>query len=319
MENTLKRLMIVVPCYNEEEVFATTAKTLDDVIIDLIKKEKIAENSGIIYVNDGSKDSTWELIEKEHKSNPRVTGVKLAGNVGHQAAVFAGLDVAKDMCDMSITIDADLQDDPKAIEKMVDCFNNGADIVFGVRDDRSSDSFFKRFTAEGFYKFMQKMGVKTVYNHADFRLMSNRAMQQLMLYKENDLYLRGLVMKLGYKTDSVYYARTKRMAGESKYPLSKMLRLATNGITSFSLKPITIICMIGFLLMALSIMGGLALTVVSIINATLYPWLILLTSLWFIAGLLTFSVGIVGQYAARAFLESKDRPRFVIDVILNHK
>ena len=315
----MKRLMIIVPCYNEEEVFESTAKVLDGVITDLAAKKKIAENSGIIFVNDGSKDSTWELIEKEQAKNSRVIGVKLAGNVGHQTAVFAGLDVAKDMCDMSVTIDADLQDDPKAIEKMVDSFNNGCDIVFGVRSDRSSDSFFKRFTAQGFYKFMEKMGVKTLYNHADFRLMSNRAMRQLLLYKENDLYLRGLVMKLGYKTDSVYYSRTKRMAGETKYPLSKMLRLATNGITSFSLKPITLICIFGFLFMALSMMAAVALTVVSIVKATLYPWLILLISMWFIAGMLMFSIGMVGQYAARAFLESKDRPRFVIDKIIGNK
>ena len=234
----MKRLMIVVPCFNEEEVFPTSTKELIAVVENLIEIGKISADSGILFVNDGSRDRTWELISKAHKESKYIYGLNLAGNVGHQNALLAGLNTVKDFCDISISIDADLQDDVGVIEEMIDKYYAGADIVYGVRSERKADSFFKRFTAQSFYKFMSAMGVKSVHNHADFRLMSARAMQALSLYKERNLFLRGIVPQIGYKTDCVYYSRKPRTAGESKYPLKKMLSFAFDGITSFSIKPI---------------------------------------------------------------------------------
>lgn len=222
----MQRLMIVVPCYNEEEILPYSIEKLTGVIKNLIKKSKIASNSGILFVNDGSKDKTWEIIQNEYVRNPYVYGLGLAGNVGHQNALFAGLQTAAEICDFSISIDADLQDDIEVIEQMVDEYLSGADIVYGVRSERKTDTFFKRFTAQSFYRIMEMMGVKTVYNHADFRLMSARAMKQLGQYKERNLFLRGMVPLIGYKTATVTYARKERLAGESKYPLKKMLSFA---------------------------------------------------------------------------------------------
>lgn len=246
----MKRLMIIVPCFNEEAVFPSSAEQLIAVVDDLVTKEKISADSGILFVNDGSRDRTWELIQAAYKDSKYVYGLNLAGNVGHQNALLAGLNTLKDICDMSISIDADLQDDIGVIEEMVDKYYAGADIVYGVRNDRKSDSFFKRFTAQSFYKFMAAMGVQSVYNHADFRLMSARAMQTLSGYKERNLFLRGIVPLLGYKTDCVYYARKERTAGESKYPLKKMLSFAWNGITSFSIRPITVVAVFGAIIIA---------------------------------------------------------------------
>ena len=231
----MKRLMIVVPCFNEEEVFPTSTKELIAVVENLIEIGKISADSGILFVNDGSRDRTWELISKAHKESKYIYGLNLAGNVGHQNALLAGLNTVKDFCDISISIDADLQDDVGVIEEMIDKYYAGADIVYGVRSERKADSFFKRFTAQSFYKFMSAMGVKSVHNHADFRLMSARAMQALSLYKERNLFLRGIVPQIGYKTDCVYYSRKPRTAGESKYHLKKMLSFAFDGITSFSI------------------------------------------------------------------------------------
>ena len=227
----MDRLAIVVPCYNEEEVLKIASEALRGTLDDLIAKGKIAEDSFILFVNDGSKDRTWELIEEEHQAHPvQVRGVKLAGNVGHQFALTAGLITAKDMSDVTVSIDADLQDDVTVIEEMIDKFHAGNDIVYGVRKERKTDTFFKRTTAQAFYKVMAAMGVKTVYNHADFRLMSKRAVEQFSQYKETNLFLRGMMPLIGYQTDSVYYDRKERVAGESKYPLKKMLALAFNGI-----------------------------------------------------------------------------------------
>ena len=230
-------LYIVVPCYNECEVFPYTVKELTNLMEDLVEKNKISSFSRILFVDDGSKDNTWELISNSFESNKYVCGLKLAGNVGHQNALFAGLMAAASKCDITISIDADLQDDVAAIYEMVDKYYEGNDIVYGVRSDRKNDTFFKRTTAQSFYKLMNGMGVKTVYNHADFRLMSVRAVEQLSNYKERNLFLRGIVPLIGYKTDCVYYERKERLAGTSKYPLKKMINFAFDGITSFSIKP----------------------------------------------------------------------------------
>ena len=242
----MDRLGIVVPCYNEEEVLKISSEALRQVLDDLVSKKKIAKDSFVLFVNDGSKDKTWELICEEHKAHKQVKGVNLAKNVGHQYALTAGLMTAKDMCDVTVSIDADLQDDTSVIEEMIDKYHNGCDIVYGVRNSRKKDTFFKRTTAQGYYKMMNAMGVKTVYNHADFRLMSKRSLEAFDEYKETNLFLRGMVPLLGYKTDSVYYERKERVAGESKYPLKKMLALAFEGISSFSTKPIDLIAELVF-------------------------------------------------------------------------
>ncbi|MBO7334232.1 MAG: glycosyltransferase family 2 protein, partial [Lachnospiraceae bacterium] len=238
----MDRLAIVVPCYNEEPMLKLSSEALRGVIKDLIAKGKVSDDSFVMFVNDGSKDKTWDLIEEEHNLYPDIVkGVKLAGNVGHQYALTAGLLTAKDMSDVTISIDADLQDDVSVIEEMIDKFHEGKDIVYGVRKKRKTDTFFKRTTAQGFYKFMSMMGVKTIYNHADFRLMSKRAVEQYSKYEESNLFIRGIIPLIGYETDSVYYDRKERVAGESKYPLKKMIALAFNGISSLSVKPITMI------------------------------------------------------------------------------
>ena len=252
----MDRLALVVPCYNEEAVMKISSEALRGVLQDLIEKQKIAADSFVLFVDDGSKDKTWELIEEEHRLHSNVKGLKLAGNVGHQFALTAGLITAKDHSDVTVSIDADLQDDVNVIEEMIDKFHAGNDIVYGVRNDRSSDSFFKRFTAQGFYKMMAVMGVKTVYNHADFRLMSKRALEQFAKYRESNLFLRGMMPLIGYQTDCVYYERKERVAGESKYPLKKMLALAFNGISSFSVKPISLITTLGVIIICMCFLAA---------------------------------------------------------------
>ncbi len=314
----MKRLMIVVPCYNEEEVFPSSAEQLIAVIKDLIKKEKISGDSGILFVNDGSRDRTWELISEAYKSSKYVYGLNLAGNVGHQNALLAGLNTVKDICDISVSIDADLQDDIGVIEEMVDKYYAGADIVYGVRSERGTDSFFKRTTAQTFYKFMAAMGVRSVYNHADFRLMSARAMKALSRYKERNLFLRGIVPEIGYKTDCVYYARKPRMAGESKYPLKKMLSFAWDGITSFSIKPITIVAVFGAIIIFCSVIAFIYTLISHFLGHTVPGWSSLMISIWFLGGVQLFSLGIVGQYVGKTYIESKERPRYNIEEFLDH-
>ena len=314
----MDRLALVVPCYNEEAVLEISAKELKRVLNDLIHKEKISADSFILFVNDGSKDRTWELIEKEHQDSPMVYGLKLAGNVGHQFALTAGLLTAKDISDITISIDADLQDDTAVIEEMVDKFHAGNDIVYGVRNDRKKDSWFKRTTAQGFYKVMAMMGVKTVYNHADFRLMSKRAVEQFSKYKENNLFLRGMMPLIGYQTDCVYYERKERVAGESKYPLSKMLALAWNGITSFSVKPISLVTALGFIIIILSIIAAIY-AFVSYFFGTVEPgWTSLLLSVWFLGGLQLCAIGLIGQYIGKIYIEVKHRPRYNIETFLGN-
>ena len=316
----MDRLAIVVPCYNEEEVLKIASEALRGVLSDLIAKDKISPDSFVMFVNDGSADATWSLIEEEHSLYPdKVFGVKLAGNVGHQYALTAGLNTAMDMCDISVSIDADLQDDVAVIEEMVDKFHEGKDIVYGVRKKRSTDSFFKRTTAQGFYKFMGAMGVKTVYNHADFRLMSKRAMKQLSEYKEANLFLRGIVPTIGYETDCVYYDRKERVAGESKYPLKKMLALAFNGISSFSVKPISLITGLGAVIIVLSICAAIYALVSYFLGNVEPGWTSLILSIWFLGGVQLFCIGLIGQYIGKIYIESKHRPRYNIEKVLSDK
>lgn len=313
----MDRLAIVVPCYNEEEVLHIAAAALRDVLDDLIGKNKISEDSFVLFVNDGSKDKTWELIEEEHQNHPvQIKGVKLAGNVGHQFALTAGLLVAKDMADVTVSIDADLQDDVNVIEEMIDKFHEGKDIVYGVRSERKTDTFFKRFTAQSFYKVMAMMGVKTIYNHADFRLMSKRALEHFAKYEESNLFLRGMMPLIGYETDSVYYERKERVAGESKYPLKKMLALAFDGITSFSVKPISMITGLGFMIVCGSIFAAIYALVSYFTGNVVQGWTSLILSIWFIGGVQLLAVGLVGQYIGKIYVEVKHRPRYNVEKVL---
>lgn len=312
-----KTIYIVVPCYNEEEVLDETTKQLTEKLHTLMKKGKISEKSRILYVNDGSKDQTWAIISRLHEENDVVSGVNLSRNRGHQNAVLAGLMYAKDYCDAAISMDADLQDDINAIDEMVDKFIQGIDVVYGVRSSRKKDTFFKKFTAEGFYKIMKWMGVDIVFNHADYRLMSKRVLMQLENYKEVNLFLRGMVPLIGYPSDNVYYERQERFAGESKYPLKKMLSFAFDGITSFSVKPIRWILNLGVIIFLVSI-GILIYSVVRhFMGETVLGWSSLMVSIWALGGLQLFAIGVVGEYIGKMYLETKGRPRFAIQDILN--
>lgn len=313
----MDKLAIVVPCYNEEEVLKIASKALREVLDNLIQKGKIAKDSFILFVNDGSKDRTWELIEEEHQAYPiQVCGVNLAGNVGHQIALTAGLITAKDYSDVTISIDADLQDDVNVIEEMVDKFHEGKDIVYGVRRERKTDTFFKRVTAQGFYKVMAMMGVKTVYNHADFRLMSKRAVEQFSQYKESNLFLRGMMPLIGYQSDNVYYDRKERVAGESKYPLKKMLALAFNGISSFSVKPISMILGMGMLIVVCCVLAAVYAFISYFTGRVVPGWTSLILSIWFLGGVQLLAIGLVGQYIGKIYMEVKNRPRYNIEKVL---
>ncbi|MBP5528833.1 MAG: glycosyltransferase family 2 protein [Lachnospiraceae bacterium] len=306
-------LSIVVPCYNEEEMLPITFESLRNKLKELIEKEKISPESFLLFIDDGSKDKTWELIENENKIHKEVRGLKLAGNVGHQFALTAGLIFAKDICDISISIDADLQDDIDVFEEMVDKYHDGSDIVYGVRNKRKTDSIFKRVTAQGFYRVMNFFGAKTIYNHADFRLMSKRALEQFSKYSEENLYLRGIVPLIGYKTECVYYDRKVRVAGKSKYPLRKMIALAVEGITSFSVKPIRYIVLLGIISVFLSL-AAFIYALVSFIFFTVEPgWTSLIVSIWFLGGVQLISIGLIGEYIGKIYMEVKRRPRYNIE------
>lgn len=313
----MDRLALVVPCYNEEEALKISSEALRGVLQDLIAKKKIAQDSFVLFVDDGSKDKTWELIEEEHRLFENVKGLKLAGNVGHQFALTAGLLTAKDCSDVTVSIDADLQDDVNVIEEMIDKYHAGNDIVYGVRKDRSSDTFFKRFTAQSFYKIMAMMGVKTVYNHADFRLMSRRAVGQFSKYRETNLFLRGMMPLIGYQTDCVYYERKERVAGESKYPLKKMLALAFNGISSFSVKPISLITGLGVIIIVLSFLAAVYALVSYFTGRVTQGWTSLILSIWFLGGVQLVSIGLIGQYIGKIYIEVKQRPRYNIETFLD--
>ncbi len=310
------RLFVVVPCYNEEEVLPETSKRLAEKMASLIKSGKIAENSRVAFVNDGSKDKTWEIIQNLKKQNPVFTGVNLSRNRGHQNALLGGLMTVMDDADITISMDADLQDDINAIDEMIDKYHAGCDVVYGVRSKRKTDTFFKRFTAESFYRLMDKMGAKTVFNHADYRLMSKRALQGLAEFKEVNLFLRGIVPMVGYPSDVVYYERAERFAGESKYPLKKMISFSIEGITSLSTTPIRAITKLGIFVFLVSI-GMLIYSIVRLcLGHTVSGWTSLITSIWAIGGLLMISVGVVGAYVGKIYLEAKGRPRFIIEKYL---
>lgn len=311
------RLVIVVPCYNEEAVLKEATRQLSDVLLRMEKEDKIAEGK-ILYVDDGSKDLTWTLIEQLSQSDSRVAGLKLAHNVGHQQALWAGLEwVAASNYDAAVSIDADLQDDVNAIVEMVDYFNQGVDIVFGVRRERKTDTFFKKHTAQLFYKLMNTMGGEVVYNHADFRLMSKRSLEALVSFPERNLFLRGMVCLLGYSTASVYYDRKERFAGESKYPFTKMLNFALDGITSFSVKPLRLITISGLLFLLVALVAIIYAISEFIIGDVIPGWTSLLVSVWFIGGAILTAVGVIGEYVGKIYKEVKRRPRYLIEKEVN--
>ncbi len=310
MKNTL---ILVVPCYNEEEVLPETTEVLTALLSQMAGQSLISEDSRILYVNDGSSDHTWDLICQYHDENPYVCGVNLAGNVGHQNALMAGLETARDMGDMMISIDADLQHDISIIPQMIQKYHEGYDIIYGVRKEGKSESWFKRITSQGFYSLMTWMGVKLVKNHPDFRLMSKRAVAHLCKYRERNLFLRGLVPQLGYQTTCIAYDQQARKAGTSKYPLKKMIGLAIDGITSFSVKPVRALVYLGafFLLIALGIL--IYVLCVFFSGKAVSGWSSLMLSIWFVGGCLLVGLGIVGEYIGKIYIEVKDRPRYNIE------
>ena len=313
----MEKLAVIIPCYNEEAVLKIASETLRGVLDDLIGKGKIAKESFLLFVNDGSTDRTWELIEEELKLYPsKVLGVKLARNVGHQFALTAGLLTAMELSDVTISIDADLQDDVSVMEEMIDKFHEGKDIVYGVRKERKTDKFMKRATAQGFYKFQKLMGVKAVYNHADFRLMSQRALREFSKYQETNLYLRGVMPMIGYETDVVLYERKERVAGSTKYPLKKMLALAFDGISSFSVKPISLVFGAGIVIVLLSIVAAIY-AFISYFTGNVEPgWTSLILSIWFLGGMQLLAIGLVGEYIGKVYLEVKHRPRYNVEKVL---
>lgn len=309
-------LYIVVPCYNEEAVLPETSRRLRAKMEAMVSAGRISERSRVLLVNDGSKDGTWNIIERLHRESPLFSGVNLTRNRGHQNALLAGLMTAKDRCDMAISMDADLQDDVDAVDRMLDKYDEGCDIVYGVRASRKKDTFFKRFTAESFYRLMNFMGAETVFNHADYRLMSRRALEGLAAFKEVNLFLRGIVPMIGYTCAAVEYERGERFAGESKYPLKKMLSFAMEGITSLSVKPIRYITMLGFLIFLVSIAMIIYFIARWAMGATVAGWASVICSVWAIGGLILLSLGVIGEYIGKIYLETKGRPRFLIREIL---
>ena len=303
-------LAIVVPCYKEEAVLHETHKRLSQLLDRLTTEERISPKSYILYVNDGSTDRTWEIIKEFYKNTSYACGLNLAGNVGHQNALMAGLNAVKERCDAAISIDADLQDDVNVIPEMVERYMEGNDIVYGVRRERKTDTFFKRTTALAFYRLMKTMGAKSVYNHADYRLMSSRAIQQLCRFRERNLYLRGLVPLIGYQTACVYYNRDKRFAGESKYPFKKMLNFAIDGITSFSVKPVRMIFWVGCIFLLIALCVTIWTLRAYFLHDTVPGWSSLMISLWLVGGTILVSLGIVGEYIGKIYIEVKDRPRY---------
>lgn len=312
-------LYLVIPCYNEEEVLEETTRQLKIKMEKLIKDKVISDKSRVMYVNDGSRDKTWELIEKIDKQEKYFTGISLSRNRGHQNALLGGLMTAKKYADVIISMDADLQDDINAIDEMLEKYYAGCDIVYGVRSARKKDTFFKRVTAEGFYKFMKALGVDCVYNHADYRLTSKRVLDEFENFKEVNLFLRGMFPLVGFKSDVVYYERNERFAGESKYPLKKMLNFAWDGITSFSVKPLRLIASIGFFLTLVGIGIGIYVLVALILKMKIASFVLSTMSIWFVGGLNMISIGIVGEYIGKIYSETKARPRFIISKNLNER
>ena len=317
--NKLPILYIVVPCYNEEEVLYETTKRLKVKLKEIIKSKKVSNQSRVMYVNDGSKDKTWDIIKEINNNEELFTGISLSRNRGHQNALLGGLLTAKNYADVVISMDADLQDDIDAIEKMIDKYHEGNDIVYGARSTRKKDSFFKRFTAETFYKLMKYLGVDCVYNHADYRLTSKKVLDEFSNFKEVNLFLRGMFPLVGFKSDIVYYERNERYAGNSKYPLKKMLNFAWDGITSFSVKPLRLICILGFIILFISIAIMIYSVIRKITGNTVPGWTFLSISIWFIGGIQMISIGIIGEYIGKIYQETKRRPRYIVSENLEEK
>ena len=311
-----KALFIVVPCYNEELVVDEAASRLKAKLEQMINGELVSKESRVVFVDDGSKDKTWEKIGLLNKADKTFIGLKLSRNKGHQNALLSGLMYAKDRADMAISIDADLQDDIDVMDSFVENFNNGCDVVCGVRKSRKTDTFFKKNTALAFYKFMKILGVDIVYNHADYRLLSKRALESLSQYNERNLFLRGIISTMGYKTENVYYDRFERFAGESKYPLKKMLSFALNGITSFSVRPLKIITTVGIIIFIISLLS-FAYPIASIFLGNTVPgWISIMLSVWTLGGIQIFCIGIIGEYLGKIYTEVKNRPHYFVDEIL---
>lgn len=310
---------LVIPCYNEEEALPETVKQLTAKLTSMEEKGLASPESRMLLVDDGSKDKTWQLIESFHQENPYVEGVKLAHNRGHQNALLCGLMTAMNFCDCAISLDADLQDDVDALDRFVEKYMEGCDVVYGVRNRRDTDTFFKRTTAEGFYRVMKALGVDIVFNHADYRLMSRRALEALSEYREVNLFLRGIVPLIGYRSDYVYYDRHQRVAGESKYPLKKMISFALDGITSFSVKPLKLISNLGILISILSIFGLLYALISYFSGVAVAGWTATVASIWLLGGLQMLCLGVVGGYIGKIYSEVKARPRFRVETLLTKK
>lgn len=308
----LPKLFIIVPCYNEEEVLPVTAPLFLEKIQDLQNKGKISAGSRVLFVNDGSKDSTWQIIEKLAKESEVFLGISQSRNRGHQNAVLAGLMEARDLCDITISIDADGQDDINAMDAMVDAYLDGCEVVYGVRSSRETDTFFKRFTAESFYKFLSLLGAEVVYNHADYRLISARVLKEFANFKEVNLFLRGLIPLVGFKSTTVEYARSERMAGKSHYPLKKMIGLAVDGITSLSVKPLQLIMSFGILVAGVSFVGCIWALITALCGKSVAGWASMTCIICFVSGVQLISLGIIGEYIGKIYLETKHRPRYII-------
>ena len=308
---------IIVPCYNEEEVLRETASRLKDKMQGLIRNKVISDKSRITFVDDGSKDKTWSIIEELNSNDKIFLGIKLSRNRGHQNALLAGLMTVKGYCDAAISLDADLQDDINVIDKFVEKFNYGCDVVYGVRSERKTDTVFKRTTAQGFYKIMKALGVDIVYNHADYRLMSKRALDSLQDFKEVNLFLRGIVPLIGYKSDVVLYERNERFAGESKYPLKNMLSFALEGITSFSVKPIRLILAVGIIMFISSLVALLYFLIIWVAGKTVQGWTTVVASIWMLGGIQLLCLGIIGEYIGKIYIETKERPKYIVDKFIN--
>lgn len=309
-------LYLVIPCYNEEEVLPETSKRLTAKLGAMIEMGFISQDSKIVFVNDGSKDRTWQLIRQYHEENPMIQGINLSRNKGHQSALLAGLMTVKEYCDMAISMDADLQDDVDAIDQFVEKYYEGCEVVYGVRSERKTDSFFKRASAQSFYKLMLHMGVEIVYNHADYRLMSRRALDEMEGFKEVNLFLRGIVPLIGFQSGVVTYERHERFAGESKYPLKKMLNFAFDGITSFSVKPIRMVTTLGIIIFAISILMLIYFLITWCIGWTVPGWTSIVVSVWAIGGLQLLAIGIIGEYIGKIYMETKARPKFIVQEYL---
>jgi len=306
------RLFIVIPCYNEQEVLPITAPMFLDKIKSLSAAGKISEDSRVLFVNDGSKDKTWSIIEELAKSDEHYIGISQSRNRGHQAAVLAGLMEAKEMCDITISIDCDGQDDINAMDGMVDAYLDGCEVVYGVRSSRETDTFFKRFTAEGFYKFLAMMGAEVVFNHADYRLISSRVLKEFANYKEVNLFLRGMIPLVGFKSTSVSYSRAERIAGESHYPLKKMIALAVDGITSLSVKPLRMIMGFGVFVAMISFIGVIWAVVTALLGRAVSGWASMTSIICFVSGVQLICLGIIGEYIGKIYMETKQRPRYII-------